>query len=291
MNDPFESARPRLIGRAYRILGSFADADDVVQDAWLRWDAADRDSVERPDAWLNTVVTRLAIDRLRRRTRDQERYVGPWLPTPIVERAADPADVAELAESMTSAFLIMLEELSPDERVAFLLADVFGEEYDTIAELLDRSPEACRQLASRGRRKARATERPHRDDRGEAGRIADRFVAAIASGDEPAAVACLAPDAVFLSDGGPNQRAARRPIDDPRRIVRLLTNLWQRSTTGSRAVPALVGGLPGLVVEHDRGLYGVANFEIADGRIVRVTMLSNPDKLAVGLERARITVE
>lgn len=284
--DVFERARARLTGRAYRLLGSLADADDVVQDAWLRWDSTDPTAIDNPDAWLNTVVTRLAIDRLRQRKRDEARYVGPWLPTPLVERSDDPADLVSLADSMTTAFLIMLERLTPDERAAFLLADVFGDRYDSIAAAMDRTPESCRQLASRARRKVRDAELQRRDETRSANDVAMRFVAALASGDEAAAVACLAPDAVYVSDGGPHRRAARRPVREPARIVRLLTNLWHRWPDETRFTPALVGGFPGLVVElHDR-ILSTNSVEVVDGRIVRIASVLNPDKI-VGAERSR----
>jgi RNA polymerase sigma-70 factor (ECF subfamily) len=287
VSDPFEQARTRLTGRAYRIVGSFADADDVVQDAWLRWEAADRDEIDNPDAWLNTVVTRIAIDRLRRRKREQERYVGPWLPTPIVERAADPADLAALSDSMTTAFLILLETLTPDERAAFLLADVFGERYDSIASAMGRTPESCRQLASRARRKLRDAEQARRDATAASNEVVRRFLTAIATGDEAGAVACLAPDAVYVSDGGPTQRAARHPVREPERIVRLLISLWRRWPDSWTFEPALVGGVPGVVIDAEDRVFSATGVEVVDGEIVRINSLINPDKLASNLERPR----
>lgn len=290
MTDPFEAARARLTGRAYRMLGSLADADDVVQDAWLRWNSIDPDTVDNPDAWLNTVVSRLAIDRLRQRKRDENRYVGPWLPTPLVERAADPADLAELADSMTTAFLIMLESLSPDERAAFLLADVFGDRYDTIAASMGRTAESCRQLASRARRKVRDAEQQRRDATTAANDVARRFITALATGDEEVAVRCLAPDAVYVADGGPTRRAARYPVHEPTRIVRLLMNLWRRWPTSWSFTPALVGGYPGIVIEMPDRVVSVTGVEVVDGRIVRISSMLNPDKLAT-MVRPRTSVE
>lgn len=282
--DPFEQARPRLTGRAYRILGVLADADDVVQEAWLRWAGVDQASIDNPDAWLNTAVTRLAIDRLRQRKRDEERYVGPWLPSPVVQRANaradDPADAAELADSMTTAFLILLERLSPDERAAFLLADVFGERFDSIAVSLDRSVESCRQLASRARRKLRDAELARRDEARASEAVVRRFLAALATGDEATAVACLAPDAVYVSDGGPRRRAARVPVREPVRIVRLLVNLTRRWPDTCRFEPAHVGGLPGVLIERDGRILSATGVEVVGGRIVRITSVLNPDKLA-----------
>ncbi|TDT15766.1 RNA polymerase ECF family sigma subunit [Ilumatobacter fluminis] len=290
VSDVFEAARARLTGRAYRIVGSFADADDVVQEAWLRWDSADQVEIDNADAWLNTVVSRLAIDRLRQRKRDEERYTGPWLPTPLVERSTDPADLAELTDSMTSAFLIMLEELTPDERAAFLLADVFGDRYDSIAASMGRTPESCRQLASRARRKVRAAEQRRRDATAASNDLARRFITALATGDEAEAVRCLAPEAVYLSDGGPDHRAARRPVREPARIVRLLMNLWRRFPESWTFEPALVGGFPGLVIEIGDEVSSVTGVEVVDGRIVRITSILNPDKL-VTMNRPRNTLE
>ena len=290
VSDVFEAARARLTGRAYRILGSFADADDVVQEAWLRWNAADQAEIDNPDAWLNTVVSRLAIDRLRQRKRDEERYTGPWLPTPLVERSTDPADVAELSDSMTSAFLIMLEELTPDERAAFLLADVFGDRYDSIAASMGRTPESCRQLASRARRKVRAAEQRRRDATAASNEVARRFIIALATGDEEAAIRCLAPDTVYVSDGGPDHRAARHPIREPSRIVRLLMHLWRRFPESWSFAPALVGGFPGIVIELDDRLFSVTGIEVVDGCIVRITSLVNPDKFR-GIDRPRTSLE
>jgi RNA polymerase sigma-70 factor (ECF subfamily) len=179
-HDTFVRARPRLLGIAYRVLGSRVDADDVVQEAWVRWERTQRAAIRNPDAWLTTVVTRLALDRLRARKRDEERYVGPWLPEPLVERVVDPEATAELADSMTTAFLLMLERLSPDERAAFLLAEVFDEPYRTIADVLGRTEESCRQLASRARRKLHDERGRRYDEADVARRVVERFLAAVA---------------------------------------------------------------------------------------------------------------
>jgi len=288
--DVFEAARPRLTGRAYRIVGTLADADDVVQDAWLRWERADRTLIDNADAWLNTTVSRLALDHLRARKREEDRYVGPWLPAPLVERVADPAELAELSDSMTTAFLLMLERLTPDERAAFLLADVFGDRYADVAATLGRSPESCRQLASRARRKLRDGHAERRDAARAASDVARRFLVALAIGDEQGAIECLAPDAVYLGDGGPDRRAARRPVTGPERIVRLLINLQNRLLAAGEFIPALVGGLPGVAIERDGDLYAVTGVEVVDGRVVRITSQLNPAKLR-GVQRPRSAIE
>jgi RNA polymerase sigma-70 factor (ECF subfamily) len=279
-HDTFVRARPRLLGIAYRVLGSRVDADDVVQEAWVRWERTQRAAIRNPDAWLTTVVTRLALDRLRARKRDEERYVGPWLPEPLVERVVDPEATAELADSMTTAFLLMLERLSPDERAAFLLAEVFDEPYRTIADVLGRTEESCRQLASRARRKLHDERGRRYDEADVARRVVERFLAAVVSGDEDAALACLAVDAVLLSDGGSARRAARRPVVGPSRIVRLVTNLYGRRLDRDSFAAAVVGGFPGLVWERGGRVEFMVSFEVVGGAIVRVLTMLNPDKLS-----------
>jgi RNA polymerase sigma-70 factor, ECF subfamily len=288
--DVFESARPRLTGRAYRLLGVLADADDVVQDAWFRWERADRSVVDNPDAWLNTTVTRLALDRLRARTREQDRYVGPWLPGPLVERSVDPGEVAEIADSLTTAFLLLLEHLTPDERAAFLLADVFGERYDAIARSMDRTPESCRQLASRARRKLRDADEGRRDEQRTSMEVAERFLVALATGDTAGAIECLAPGVVYVSDGGAERHAARRIVRVPARVVRLLGNIYSRFPAAWTIEPAWVGGCPGLVVHDGARLVSTLSCEVASGRIVRITAVLNPRKLS-GVERAAGSID
>jgi RNA polymerase sigma-70 factor, ECF subfamily len=284
----FEGARARLQGIAFRLLGTAADAEDVVQEAWIRWQRTAPALPDNPDAWLTTVVTRLALDHLRRRRRHQDRYVGPWLPTPLIEpvegptaAAHDPERAAELSDSLTTAYLLLLERLTPEERVAFLLADVFGEPYRVVAEVLERTEAACRKLASRGRAKLR--EPSAADPVGPLARrdLVDRFLGAIATGDEATAVACVAGHAVLVSDGGPNRRAARRPVRGPDRIVRLLSNLTRRLPPTWRVARATVGGLPGVVVTGDDGsLELVAGFSVHDDLVDGVFVVLNPDKLA-----------
>jgi RNA polymerase sigma-70 factor (ECF subfamily) len=191
---------------------------------------------------------------------------------------------------MTSAFLLMLETLTPDERAAFLLADVFGDRFDAIAASMGRTPESCRQLASRARRKLRVAEQQRRDETSASNDVTRRFITALATGDEEAAVRCLAPDAVYLSDGGPDHRAARHPVHEPRRIVRLLMNLWRRWPETWSFAPALVGGFPGIVIEMEGRIFSATGVEVVDGRIIRITSIVNPAKLA-GIERPRSTLE
>jgi RNA polymerase sigma-70 factor (ECF subfamily) len=275
----FEHSRPRLLGLAYRMLGTVADAEDIVQEAWLRWQAADVATIERPEAWLTTVTTRLALDLLKAVQRRREEYVGPWLPEPVV-LTPGPAESAELAESLTLGFLTMLDELGPVERAVFLLADVFSIPHAEIAPMVGRSEVACRQIASRARRRfkdARPADTPHGPaaDR----QLVDEFVAALAVGDIDAALARLAPDVVLLSDGGPTRRAARRPVVGGRRVVRLLANLALRFQGEIGVEPATVNGDPGIILSMDGVRDTAVAFEVRDGRVAAIWLIRNPDKL------------
>jgi RNA polymerase sigma-70 factor (ECF subfamily) len=273
--DLFEAERPRLLGLAYRMLGSLSDADDVVQDAWFRWEGADRSVIDVPAAWLTTVTTRLALDRIRAVERRKEDYVGPWLPEPVAI-AAGPEEDVELAESLTLGFLVLLDRLGPTERAVFLLADVFREPFSAIALAVDKSEEACRQIASRARKKVRAAREP-------AVQPADRvllaeLVAAVAVGDVDRVVSLCDPSVTLVSDGGPKRHAARRPVVGAERVTRFLVNVGRRLTSGSAAIEE-VNGVPAFVTRDARGT-AVTFVEHRDGIIVRVTSLLNPDKVA-----------
>jgi RNA polymerase sigma-70 factor (ECF subfamily) len=271
----FEAERPRLLGLAYRMLGSLSDADDVVQDAWFRWEGADRDAIEVPAAWLTTVTTRLALDRIRAIERRKEDYVGPWLPEPVA-LAAGPEEDVELAESLTLGFLVLLDRLGPTERAVFLLADVFREPYAAIAVAVDKSEEACRQIASRARKKVRAGREP-------AVQPADRvllaeLVAAVAVGDVDRVVALCDPSVTLVSDGGPARHAARRPVVGVERVTRFLVNVGRRLAEGTVSIED-VNGVPAFVSRDPKGTV-VTFVEHRDGTIVHVTSLLNPDKMA-----------
>jgi RNA polymerase sigma-70 factor, ECF subfamily len=283
----FEQERPRLMGLAYRLLGSLTDAEDVLQEAWLRWDRADRSPIERPEAWLTTVVSRLGLDRLRARRRDRSDYVGPWLPEPFVQPMVFNADgmpeaAAVLSDSLTTAFLVMLERLSPDERLAVLLVDVFGESLADVAPLVGKSHDACRQMAVRARRKLRALD----DARGTTATapaqldVARQFVGAIMTGDIEMVKSLLARDAVLTSDGGKHRHAARRPVVGPERIARFLVNIFKRADGRETMRPVWVNGLPGVVVSVDEQPYLVVTLDIRDGLVHRYYSVLNPDKLA-----------
>ncbi len=280
----FEAERARLTGLAYRMLGSLSDAEDVVQEAWLRWQRVDHDEIRNPAAWLTTASTRLALDRLRTQRRRREDYVGPWLPEPVSTRSApsalpgsDPEQATELAESMTLGFLVVLDRLGPVERAVFLLADVFGEPYADIATMVDRSPEACRQIASRARRKVRE-ERDHATPVDEE-QLAN-LVGALMLGDLDAVLSLLSPEVVLVSDGGPNRRAARRPVLGPAKVARLMVNLTHRLPTDGEIAFEQVNAAPALVLRSPEMTVAMVADRDDDGAISVVRILINPDKLA-----------
>ena len=278
----FEAERPRLTGLAYRMSGTLSDAEDVVQEAWLRWQRTDHREIRNPAAWLTTVTSRLALDRLRAQRRRREEYVGPWLPEPILTESTsladdDPAQAAELAESVTLGFLVVLDRLGPIERAVFLLADVFGEPFADIAAVVDRSPEACRQIASRARRKVRAEREPSVPV--DESLLAD-LMGAVVVGDVDRVISLLSPEVVLVSDGGPNRRAARRPVLGPAKVARLLVNLAQRMPADGDIAFEHVNGGPALVVRSEELTCAVTADRDEHGVVATVRVLINPDKLA-----------
>jgi RNA polymerase sigma-70 factor (ECF subfamily) len=282
----FEAERPKLLGLAYRLLGSLGDAEDVVQDAWLRWsrvDDATMRSIERPGAWLTTTVSRLGLDRLRARRRERVEYVGPWLPEPWVRPmpADDPERTAEVADSLTTAFLVLLERLSPEERLVLLLVDVFGEPFATAADLVGRTHDATRQLAVRARRKLTGAGEVQRTPPREQLAIASAFVGAVMSGDVQAVMSMLGADAVLMSDGGARRHAARRPVVGPDRIARFLVNVVRRLPEGASMQPVWVNGSPGVLVTSMNGEPLMVHVVDVEGDVVaRQWSILNPDKLA-----------
>jgi RNA polymerase sigma-70 factor (ECF subfamily) len=285
----FEAERPRLVGLAYRILGSRIDAEDIVQEAWLRYERTDPTTIDAPAAWLTTVVSRLALDQLRSARHRREAYVGPWLPefvrSPIAPNAGpDPEAAAELAESLTLGFLRVLETLGPIERVVFLLADVFDVPHAQIAEIIDRSPAAARQIASRARRRVRderpleASGTPHPDDGSSA--VVEAMIAALATGELDRILRLLADDAVLISDGGASVKAARRPVVGADRVARFLANLANRGLKLLDAEITTMNNGNGVVLSWFGVTFAALVFEATDGRITEIDIMRNPDKLA-----------
>jgi RNA polymerase sigma-70 factor (ECF subfamily) len=283
----FAAERPRLTGIAYRITGSLADADDVVQEAWLRFSKAGPESIERPAAWLTTVVARVALDHLKAARREREVYVGPWLPEPIASDPLSvsrpgPEEMAELASSLTLGFLHVLETLSPVERVVFVLADVFDVPFKEIASTVGKSPDACRQMASRARRRVHDA-RPQRysppDD--DAARVVAEMLAATTAGDVAGLVRLLAEDAVLVSDGGAHKRAARYPIKGRDRLARFLANIGKRYDTAAATIePVTLNGELGIVISLRGQREAAMSFEVENGLVREVHIIAADDKLA-----------
>jgi RNA polymerase sigma-70 factor, ECF subfamily len=272
----FETQRPRLLGLAYRMVGSVADAEDIVSEAWVRWCAANQADINSPEAWLTTVTTRVAIDWLRSARHNREEYVGPWLPEPVV---ADPGpeERAELADSLTLGFLTMLDRLDPVERAVFLMADVFAVPYTDIAKTVDKSPEACRQIASRARRRLHP---PASSGRGTDRRVVDELLVALWLGDMSAVLARLAPDAVCITDGGGTRPAARYPIKGAERVARFLVNVTKKHKDELSFTNATVNGEPGIVGRLKDGEVDlVIAFEMGGDTVSTIRLVRNPAKL------------
>jgi RNA polymerase sigma-70 factor (ECF subfamily) len=280
--DVFASHRPVLLGVAYRMLGRVADAEDVVQDAWLRWSAADREEVREPRAYLVRITTRLALDRLRQIKARNEAYVGPWLPEPcptdLTGTVPDSAERAVLADTVSFAVLVVLESLSPLERAVFVLREAFGYPYAEIAAMLDRSEPAVRQLAGRARRHVDERRPRYRVDPAERRDLTERFLAAAADGDIERLMALLAPDARLVADSGGKAKAPVRVLEGADKVVRFLAAVAPRypdlvyrllEINGGPAALALAGEEPDSVLQLD----------VRDGRVQTVYVVRNPDKL------------
>ncbi len=271
----FDPLRPKLIRIAYRMLGSVADAEDVVQEAFLRWFDADRTSVREPEAFLRRIVTRLCLDQLKSARRRRETYIGPWLPEPVVEADQDEID------DVTLPLLMALERLSPLERAAFLLHDVFGVGFDEIATTIEREPATCRQLASRARDHVRGV-RPRFALPKEHGlQIAEAFFAASRNGDVAQLRSLLADDVTAYSDGGGKARAATRPIKGIEPTLKIHVGLASIFAAHmSRLLRyGFVNGLPGFVTIEKDGVLQTTALQIEDGKIVAIYVTRNPDKL------------
>jgi RNA polymerase sigma-70 factor (ECF subfamily) len=286
MDDAFAACRPRLLGIAYGLLGELTEAEDVVQDAWLRWHSADRDAVRNAESFLVTVVTRLALDRLRSARVRREVYVGPWLPEPLVTDPETPETKAIEAERLSLALLGALERLNPVERAILVLRDVFDLEYAEIADAVGKTPSNVRQIARRAREHAGDQTRRREVDEEERQRLVVAFLAAATSGDMDGLRELLAADAIMYTDGGGVVTAARKPIYGAEKIARFMVRVQHKSSFPDDPVytPVLVNGDPGVLLESAaEGFLSIAAIEVVDGAVQTVRFFNNPERFPVDL--------
>jgi RNA polymerase sigma-70 factor, ECF subfamily len=276
----FAQLRPYLLRVAYSHLGSLSEAEDLVQEAWIRLERSDRTEIRNLRAWLTTVVSRLALDALTSARSRRESYVGPWLPEPLVQadpNAVDPADQLDLDESVSMALLVVLESLSPAERSAFLLHDVFGYSFNEVAEIVGRTPAATRQLATRGRHAVQARRPRYPAGAEEQREVVAAFQAATQDGDVGSLIELLDPAVTFRSDGGGVVNAARTVFIGADRVARIFTAMAGHFGEQFRMRPIVVNGAPGLLIDTDQP--SVIAFSIDDGRISEIDVVRNPEKL------------
>ena len=277
----FDRLRPRLHGIAYRMLASRADAEEVVQDAWLRWHEAAPTELDSAEAWLVTVTTRLAIDRLRAAKVQREHYIGYWLPEPVLtDTAASPEQELERADDVSVAFLMVLERLAPEARAAFLLREVFDVDYDELARMIGKSEAACRQMVSRAKAQLRDERPRHLVSTETHHKLLSGFAQAASRGDFAALNALLAEDAELIGDGGGKVPSFGKPLVGASRIAQLFYAANRRYGEGQRVELALINGEWGLLRFIDGVLESAQAFETDGERIVRIHVQRNPDKLA-----------
>ena len=281
--------RRQLINLAYRLLGSLADAEDAVQETYARWYAMtpqQRDAIENPGAWLTTVASRICLDLLGSARARRERYVGEWIPEPLPEPAewasgvatADPADRVTLDESVSMAFLVVLDAMTPAQRVAFILHDVFAYPFAEVADITGRTPASCRQLASSARRRIHESDAPATPAPGQASIVSD-FRRAWGAKDIGALVGLLDPGVTMVADGGGQATAALHPIEGSEQVARYLADLLSRVPGNLTLLERTVNGQPGLVTQQDGATAAVLAFDLADGRITHIWVVFNPEKL------------
>jgi RNA polymerase sigma-70 factor, ECF subfamily len=287
----FQQHYARLFGIAYRMLGSRADAEDVLQDTFLRWHSAPLEQIQSPEAWLTTAATRLSIDRLRRLKVERESYFGPWLPEPLSDAdLKTPEIAAEFDSDVSVAFLTMLEALAPEERAAFILHDIIDDDYVDIAEALGKSEAACRQMVHRARERLTARRRRFQVDQETRTRMLRKFIGAVTSGDREQIISLLAEDATMVSDGGGKAIAVFRPLLGAQRISMLWYAIARRMPPRARRFIVRVNGEPGIAFFWKDHLHSVATVETDGERIYEYYTIANPDKLRsfAAIERLEI---
>lgn len=276
----FKRHRQRLFGLAYRMLGTRADAEDVVQETYLRWHKTELEEIESPEAWLVSVATRLAIDRLRLLAKERETYIGPWLPEPLVaEKISTPEEQLEFADNLSLAFLYLLEKLSPSERAAFLLREVFDVSYTEIARIVGKNEAACRQLIHRARERVRSNKSRFEPSETDKKKLIEKFIAATAASDEKTLLSLFTEDAMMTSDGGGKSTAARRPIEGRRKIVNLFSMLGKKGRGLFNVEIKRINGEIGTVTTVLGQNFSAAVYKFEGEKIRAVYQVMNPEKL------------
>lgn len=278
----FERQRPRIFGLAYRMLGSATDAEDIVQDAFLRWHGTEPGMVQDPAAWLVKVTTNLCRNRLGSATSRRERYVGPWLPEPVMtpDSALGPLEAVEQRDTVSLGFLVLAERLTPQERAVFVLREAFGYSHREVAELMELSVANCRQLHSRARRRIAAAGLPREmAESSSAGALVERFLDAARGGDLTGLARMLADDVISVADGGGASAVARLPVRGADKVARYLTTATRRYGEGLTLAVREVNGMPAVLARYGSTLVGVMVPEIVNGRISCIRIIANPDKL------------
>lgn len=276
----FDAYREDLFSLAYRMLGRVGDAEDQVQEAFLRWQRVDTDTVESPKAYLTAIVTRLCIDQLRSARKQRETYIGPWLPEPVVSNANEqPEYHTELTESLRMAFLMVLEHLSPTERAVFLLHDVFDYGHAEIAAIIGKSEANCRQIARRARQHLKAHRPRFESSREEQTEMVQRFLGAVHEGDLEGLMRLLAPEATLYSDGGGKAIAARKPIRGAKKVAHFFIRIAQKSSSPTRVQLLVINGAAGVLIYEAEQLTTAISMQVEGGTIQTLYTVRNPDKL------------
>jgi RNA polymerase sigma-70 factor, ECF subfamily len=280
--DPFLEHRSLLFAIAYRMLGSVADAEDAVQETYLRWSrtAKHGEEIRSPKAWLTTTLSRVCLDQLGSARVKREQYIGPWLPEPLAGVTPDVAETVADFDSLSLAFLVLLESLSPKERAVFLLHDVFGYDFASIGEIVGESDAYCRQLAKRARAHMAERRPRYTADRAQQERLTADFLRAVSEGDMPSLIETLTDDVTVFSDGGGKVNAARKPVVGRGKVAKFLTNIVRLAPAGTSFRIEPINGQPGIVTLIDGAVQNVVTFEFADSAIRAVYVVVNPDKLA-----------
>lgn len=278
---PFQDYRPLLFSIAYRMLGSVADAEDAVQETYLRWHRTQSsgETIQNPKGWLTTTLSRVCLDQLGSARVKREQYIGQWLPEPLGGAIPDIAETASDFDSLSLAFMVLLESLSPKERAVFLLHDVFGYDFATVGEIVSESDVYCRQLAKRARARMHERRPRYAASAEQRERLTSDFIRAISEGDMPGLIATLASDVAVVSDGGGKSFAARKPVVGRDKVVTFLTRIMHQAPEGTSIRVESINGQPGIVTIFSDFVVNVATFDFADDGIQTIYMIVNPDKL------------